>query len=190
MREQLRLDCRAKRDAIPVEERTRLNQLICQRAALLLTELSQPPGLVAVYRKFQSEADLDSLIAKRTDLTWAYPKVVDHDLVFYRASSDEDFTKGKFGIWEPLENRCAPVSLNECAVIFVPGIAFDRRGGRLGTGRGFYDRALAHYRGIKVGVAFGCQVVDFDLPLASHDVYMDYLIAEDYTLFPLEKKRD
>ena len=66
--------------------------------------------------------------------------------------------------------------------IFVPGVVFDRHGGRWGYGRGFYDRLLGTSPATvaKIGLAFECQMVDH-LDLASHDVPMDYVVTEDGT---------
>ena len=56
--------------------------------------------------------------------------------------------------------HCAEVPLNRLDLVLVPGVAFDARGGRLGRGKGFYDRLLAAVRGTKCGVAFDEQIVD------------------------------
>jgi 5-formyltetrahydrofolate cyclo-ligase len=68
--------------------------------------------------------------------------------------------------------------------IFVPGVAFDRRGARLGHGAGFYDRALAfkrlrsHWRGPRlVGLAYSFQVVP-QVPVTATDVFMDLLVTD------------
>ena len=68
-------------------------------------------------------------------------------------------------------------------VIIVPGLAFDRQGGRLGYGSGFYDRFIEHYekRGLphplKLGVCFETQLLD-DVPMEQHDLRVDRIITE------------
>ncbi len=61
----------------------------------------------------------------------------------------------------------------------IPGLAFDRAGGRLGRGGGFYDRLLATpgFRAVKIGVGFGVQLV-VDVPRAAHDVRVDIVATE------------
>jgi len=61
----------------------------------------------------------------------------------------------------------------------VPGLAFDLLGGRLGRGRGFYDRLLREglFHGIKVGYAWDWQLVD-KVPCEQHDIRMDYIVTE------------
>jgi 5-formyltetrahydrofolate cyclo-ligase len=67
---------------------------------------------------------------------------------------------------------------------FIPGLAFDRIGFRLGWGKGYYDRAFENFRGVKVGVLFSLQLYEPGLPSESHDICMDYLLTEDNILTP------
>lgn len=64
--------------------------------------------------------------------------------------------------------------------MLVPGIAFDRKGGRIGYGKGFYDRYLQGKKHITtVGVAFSCQICNKPMRLDETDKKMDYLLTED-----------
>ena len=82
---------------------------------------------------------------------------------------------GQFGIREP-KAGCPEIPLERLALILVPGVAFDLRGGRLGRGRGFYDRLLPQIHGVKCGVAFDEQIVDA-VPTGNHDVRMDFILT-------------
>lgn len=62
-------------------------------------------------------------------------------------------------------------------LILVPGVGFSPIGQRLGRGKGFYDRYLELYSGLKIGIGFEMQVED-EIPCEEHDVLMDYLITE------------
>jgi 5-formyltetrahydrofolate cyclo-ligase len=81
-----------------------------------------------------------------------------------------DLIVGKFGIREPAD-VCPQIPVNHLDLVLVPGVAFDARGGRLGRGKGYYDRLLADVRGTKCGVAFDEQIVPavpvepLDIPL-------------------------
>ncbi len=86
-----------------------------------------------------------------------------------------DVVAGKFGVREPAES-CAEVPLNQLDLVLVPGIAFDARGGRLGRGKGFYDRLLAGVRGTKCGVAFDEQLVDA-VPVGPHDIRLNCILT-------------
>lgn len=89
--------------------------------------------------------------------------------------SENELIKGAYGIYEPRTIEKAEISSIDIAII--PGVAFDRRGGRLGFGKGYYDRFLSEYKGLKIGFCYEFQLVD-RLPLDSHDVKMDMIITE------------
>lgn len=67
-------------------------------------------------------------------------------------------------------------------VFLIPMLAFDRIGGRLGFGGGYYDTTLAHYRAQKkilsVGIAYAEQACLFNLPAEEHDMKMDWVITQ------------
>jgi len=88
---------------------------------------------------------------------------------------DRDLCPGQFGILEPLPG-CPLFPMNLLDLFLVPGLAFDASGGRLGRGRGFYDRMLGSISGLKCGVAFDEQVVGL-VPVGPHDVRMNCLIT-------------
>lgn len=82
---------------------------------------------------------------------------------------------GKFRVREPLPS-CPEVPMDRLDLVLVPGVAFDLRGGRLGRGRGFYDRLLTEVRGVKCGVGFDEQIVA-EVPAENHDVRMDIILT-------------
>jgi 5-formyltetrahydrofolate cyclo-ligase len=94
-------------------------------------------------------------------------------------------TRGRrhsFGMHEP--SGSGHVSARFLDTIFVPSVALDRRGARLGHGAGFYDRALAfrhvrkHWRGPRLaGLAYSFQVVPH-VPVLATDVFMDVLVTD------------
>jgi len=88
----------------------------------------------------------------------------------------ENLENGAFGIMEPKED-CLEINKEQIDLVFVPGVAFDLAGNRLGHGLGYYDRFLEDFKGIKVGIAYDFQMVD-SIKVKSHDVPMDYVITE------------
>ena len=76
---------------------------------------------------------------------------------------------GPYGVKEPVNKIC--FRLNQLDLVLVPGVAFDRKGNRLGRGKGFYDRMLSKLacRIPAIGVAFDFQVLPC-VPTCSHDV--------------------
>jgi 5-formyltetrahydrofolate cyclo-ligase len=128
---------------------------------------------IAVFSPLPGEMDLTNFCEKRPKQTWVYPKVRGEELTFH---SGENLIPGAFGILEPAEG--APeVPIEKIDAFICPGLAFDQRGGRLGRGRGFYDRMLARARkdALKIGICFPEQIVPNTFPEA-HDVPMDTVI--------------
>lgn len=86
---------------------------------------------------------------------------------------------GSFHIEEPSGDELHPVE--EIEVIIVPGVAFDRKGHRLGRGKGYYDRLLQTAAATKIGVGYEFQLVE-EIPVEPHDVRMDIIITENATV--------
>ena len=91
--------------------------------------------------------------------------------------SFDDLQKGTFGILEPKPEAMNLVAPDELDLVLVPGIAFDKRGYRLGYGGGFYDAFLAQTKSVKVGLAFDFQIVDL-LPTREEDERVDLIVSE------------
>jgi 5-formyltetrahydrofolate cyclo-ligase len=138
---------------------------------------------IAVYSPLLGEVDLSASIQNRPDLDWVYPKVRGEELTFHRGKI---LVPGAFGILEPAEGL-PEVPIEKIDVFICPGLAFDKNGGRLGRGRGFYDRVLAKSRkdALKVGVCFEKQIVANTFP-ENHDVPMDVVISSPFN--PMREK--
>lgn len=136
--------------------------------------------IVATYASLPGEVDLSALVKRHPNHHWAFPKVTAAgELRFYHVMDPaRDLAPGAFGIMEPHE-ELPNITIPEIDAFLCPGIAFDTRGGRLGRGRGFYDRILASARpdAFKIGVCFGFQQVP-DTFAEPHDVPMDEVIAD------------
>lgn len=93
------------------------------------------------------------------------------------AESFASLSFGRFGILEP-EVTAPVLPLNQLDFILVPGVAFDPGGGRLGRGKGFYDRLLAETNNscIKCGVALEAQIVA-GIPAEAHDIAMNFILT-------------
>jgi len=92
-------------------------------------------------------------------------------------SLSKDLIKGPYGIMEP-KASCCERSAARMDLIVVPGVAFDRRGGRLGRGAGYYDRLLGKAKKVvKIGLCFREQIVK-KVPMKAHDVRMDRVITD------------
>ncbi len=120
----------------------------------------------------------------RQNIVTALPVMAGRDqpLTFRAWKPGEPLAEAKMKIMEPPQS--APEVLPD--LLFVPLAGFDRQGGRLGYGAGYYDRSLAKLRALKkilaVGVGFGVQELQ-DLPQEPHDEPLDYVLTERNLIF-------
>lgn len=141
--------------------------------------LTEHPTLqtIAVFAALPGEVDLTDWIPARRGIRRVFPKVIGNHLTFHQVRDPgNDLVSGAFGIREPHPDL-TEVPVETIDAFLCPGLAFDKHGGRLGRGKGFYDRLLANARtdSLKVGVCFPWQVVD-DTFAEPHDIAMDAVV--------------
>ncbi len=126
------------------------------------------------------------------------------DMCFYRIDSFAQLSKGTFNVMEPVEgvpvislirskmnravdaegcakegDRSTEVFVEEKTLVATPGVVFDREGGRMGYGKGYYDRFFNAHPGLfKVGCAHPCQLAPH-IELQPHDVRLDAIATGD-----------
>lgn len=88
---------------------------------------------------------------------------------------DTPLVRHPFGMLEPGED-CPLTEPSAIQLVLAPGLAFDRAGGRLGRGGGFYDRWLADYRGLTAALCRDCALLDA-VPREEHDRPVDLVIC-------------
>ena len=103
-------------------------------------------------------------------------------LQLFRLERMDELSLGTWGILEPneaLRRSRSEIEIGSIDFVFVPGLAFDRRGGRLGHGKAYFDRLLKDARpdATLAAIAFECQLVE-QVPMEAHDVWMDLVITE------------
>ncbi len=114
---------------------------------------------------------------------FAFPKVKEGKISFVASHlyKKAEWEKSPWGGRQPSGDE--EVSLDDIDVFFVPALAFDRRGCRLGRGKGFYDRILSQAKGLKIGLAGVHQISNTDLPEEKHDMRMDAVATERFVFF-------
>ena len=100
---------------------------------------------------------------------------VNTDIIPCTITSDTGFSKGAYSINEP--EHCVKADESEIDLVLVPGIAFDKSGGRIGFGKGYYDRFLSKTKAVKVGFCYEFQIVE-NAYSEKHDVSVDYIVTE------------
>lgn len=132
--------------------------------------------LVLIYVSLKDEVDTFKLIEHSLEIgkRVAVPKCIKNDIEFFYIESLNELEKGKFNILEPKANK--KVEDFASSICIIPGIAFDKEMSRIGYGKGFYDRFLKNYCGIKIGIAYReciCENIDNDI----NDVKIDKIIT-------------
>jgi 5-formyltetrahydrofolate cyclo-ligase len=112
------------------------------------------------------------------------PYCLDGELELFWLENMDELELGMYRILEPkvelrdvAAKRLTPTDLD---LVMVPGVAFDRNGGRTGHGKGYYDKLLQHARkdAPLVALSFECQLFE-EIPAESHDIFMDKVVTED-----------
>lgn len=122
-------------------------------------------------------------IARAGAATFLLPRLVARGgpmLEFVPWKTGDDIVANRFGIPEP--TAIATVAPANIDVVLLPVVGFDRSGGRLGTGGGYYDRTFAFRREVPappllIGIAFACQEIA-RLECAHWDVGVDFVATE------------
>jgi 5-formyltetrahydrofolate cyclo-ligase len=184
-KDEIRSSALQRRDALPPSLRQDYGRAILNR--ILAMDVFRRSQTVMAYSSFGSEIDTLPLLLAVLEggKTLLLPKVnrAAGGLEVYEVRNIEsDLRAGVWGILEPVPEICACRALSEHELILVPGVAFDRQGGRIGYGRGYYDKFLASCRAVNhfphtIAAAFEVQVVDA-VPIEPHDVRIDTLVTE------------
>lgn len=136
---------------------------------------------IGVFRAVQGEPNMDELF-ESSAYHFAYPRIKGDQIEYFSPKSQGAFDANEFGILEPKIDESEKVDVQGISAILVPAIAYDRKLSRLGRGKGFYDRLLAHYKGLKIGVCSVVQVSNQNLPLDPHDIAMDIVVTDQFIL--------
>lgn len=175
---ELRLEALARRDALEIDDRLEWDQAIAA-GALALPALAAG-GPVSAYWPMRSEADprpvLEALHARGVPL--CLPAIVNGAMIFRSWAPWEPIVPGGFGtlVPEPQQPQARP------SILLVPLAAFDRRGYRIGYGKGYYDRTLAELGAVTaIGLAYGAQEIAA-VPDEPHDRKLDWIVTERETI--------
>jgi 5-formyltetrahydrofolate cyclo-ligase len=146
-----------------------------------ISELAAQHRYVLSYASFGSELstqDINAFLREAGKLL--LPKVSGSNLRIYHVEKGFKcgLTKNRWGIPEPEETECREADLASVSAVFVPGLAFDKRGHRLGYGKGYYDRLLSSLApGIPFyGLGFKEQLHPSLLPAFPNDVPLTALL--------------
>ncbi|MFO7556295.1 MAG: 5-formyltetrahydrofolate cyclo-ligase [Desulfobacterales bacterium] len=99
---------------------------------------------------------------------------------------DTDLILGPRGILEPDASRCNAVPIECIDIAIIPGVAFDEKGGRIGSGDGYYDRLIPNLpiTTRKVALTFEDQIVP-QIQMEAHDKHVDIIITEKRIIYKI-----
>lgn len=173
----LREEMRAKRRLMTYEEVRAKSSDITR--ALLSLECMQNAQSVCTFLSAFKEPDIAEVaqyvLSSGKKLVVPLTDEESNTLSLSYISSLELMQKGAYGIREP--KTVLPADESTLDVVLVPGLAFDRQGGRTGFGKGYYDRLLTNTAAVKIGLCYDFQLCE-KIPTEKHDVKMDFIITE------------
>ena len=149
--------------------------------AVCRTPEFQRAKVVALYSATRGEVPTNFILQKAVEMgkTVVFPSVREDGCMDFITFTGR-WKVGKFKILEP--EGGVKVSPDEIELFVVPGIIFDIWGGRIGFGKGFYDRVLARVSAPKFALAWSFQVFS-KVPQSQHDVKMDKIFTEKFLAY-------
>lgn len=172
----LRAQCRTLRDAMTAEAVTSVGEQICNH--LVEWPTFQQAQTVMAYMAFGNEVSLQPLMSQSRDKHWVIPRTEtrpEPHLILHLYDPAR-LVRHRFGMLEP-DINLPVIEPGELDLVLVPGLAFDRRGYRLGFGGGFYDRFLPHVTAGKVGIVSTALMME-RIPNDCFDQRVDYVASE------------
>ena len=110
-----------------------------------------------------------------------------YSMMLYKVDNLEtDLKMGLRGKLEPDPEKCKTVPIEYIDIAIIPGVTFDEKGGRIGSGEGYYDRLIPELSITtrKVALAYEKQILP-QVPMESHDKYVDIIISEKRIIYKI-----
>lgn len=182
-KESIRRRVKARKQLLIETERTQAAESVFRRLEQLAA--FHVSDKILMYHSLPDELSTHAFLDKWHDNKQFFlPRVngVNLEILPYERTS---LKVGAFHIEEP--SGCEINDVAEIDMIVVPAIAFDRKGNRVGRGKGYYDRLLAESKAMKIGVGYDFQLVD-EIDTEVHDIPVDIVITETSTIILRHKR--
>jgi 5-formyltetrahydrofolate cyclo-ligase len=175
----------ARKNRIAQKDKEAVSRAICEKFMALPAYQSAKTVMwyVDAGSEVRTRHTLPEALTHGKRVVVPYCIVETNELELFHLEEMSELVEGAYKILEPRDDlRKRPGKIlqpEELDLVMVPGTAFDARGGRMGQGKGYYDRLLARARkdAPLVALAFECQMFPA-IPVDAHDVYMDLVITE------------
>ena len=176
---EIRQRVKKARDALSPQQKAELDEKVYKAFINTLSYNHSRSLILNVSRG--DEVDTLRIIEKALDdkKKVAVPRCVPQEvkLDFFEIKALSDLIKGHYGILEPSPELCKKIDPFEYDLCVVPGLCFDKEGYRLGFGKGYYDRFLEHFKGVKAGLAYSFLIEKY-LPRGRYDKRVEIIITE------------
>ncbi len=177
MKNELRRVFREKRKQI--SDKSAKDNLICTN--ILKSDLYKNAKQVLCYYPLADEIDtkliMNTAIADGKKIALPFCVDTNGNMEFYYINSFDNLKQGAFGIMEPEVEICEKVSDFRHSVCLVPGFTFDKRGFRLGYGKGYYDKFLKKFTFNSIGLCYN-NFLSGALPADIYDETVGYIATE------------
>lgn len=177
LKQQLRQRCRETREALGEETRRQASAAICGHIETWRFFLRS--DVILTYLPMRGEVDLTPLLRHSPDKQWVVPRILpqeNHRMALHVYDAQR-LVRHPYGMLEPSADL-PEVSPSEVQLVLTPGLAYDRRGWRLGYGGGYFDRFLKDFKGVSVGVVYAALFLE-SLPHGRFDVPLDWIVTEE-----------
>ena len=178
MKNRIRKEILALRKAMPICLLEEKSKIISEKVIAHMEY--QNAELVLCYIDAKNEVNTRYIInyAWENGKKVAVPRVCGDLMKFYLISSYDDLESGYFDIMEPKKQCVEVTEIPEKSVVIMPGVAFDKKGNRIGYGKGYYDKYFAKYPNVyKIAIAFSVQIVP-EIPTDELDINAHCVITE------------
>jgi 5-formyltetrahydrofolate cyclo-ligase len=147
--------------------------------------------IALLYLSSDLEVQTDSIIQK----AYSYNKIVvlpsfdpeNYQMKLMKVDAfGQELIPGPRGVLEPDASKCKVVPMDRIDIAILPGLAFDEKGGRIGTGTGYYDRLVPRLdiTTRKVALTFEEQIIP-QVPMESHDKHVDIIITDKRIIYKI-----
>lgn len=180
-KQEMRAVMRARRKALPAAEKKKLDLELEER--LFSSPLFREAEKIFLFLSLPEEPDTTPILHYALELKkkCALPRIKNNRagvMEFYYCEKLADLRPGPFGLQEP--DTACELAMEAPDIILLPGLAFDRQGGRLGYGKGFYDRYLGRMdlkKSILTGYAYSFQIVE-KVPVEKTDFPVNCIVTD------------
>lgn len=185
----IRMEIAEKLNSLPTAEQKEKTSIIENRLFEFANFLESK--IVLLYVNKKNEIDTSKILPRTLDLGKILvlpafnPKK--HKMTPFKIDRlASNLKRGPRDILEPDPARCKIVPIGYLDIAIIPGVAFDEKGGRIGSGEGYYDRLIPKLAPTTRKVALACEAQILpQVPMESHDKYVDIIITENRVIYKI-----